>query len=82
MNVWRQVWAGPRFILNGAIILLVKLYRLFVRPVLPPACRFQPSCSEYMIQAVRKHGPVIGMAKGARRLCRCHPWSAGGYDPP
>ncbi|MCS7015125.1 MAG: membrane protein insertion efficiency factor YidD [Gemmatales bacterium] len=70
----------------GLVIILVKLYRLMVRPILlvvfGPCCRFEPSCSEYMLQAVRKYGPLRGVAKGLGRIARCHPWSAGGYDPP
>jgi putative membrane protein insertion efficiency factor len=51
--------------------------------VLPPdMCRFQPSCSEFFILAVKKHGPIYGCAKGAWRICRCNPWGGSGYDPP
>jgi len=67
---------------SGVLIVLVWLYRICVRPLLPSACRFEPSCSEYMIQALRKHGPIRGAAKGIWRICRCHPWNEGGYDPP
>lgn len=68
--------------LTGFIVLGVRGYQRFVRPVLPAVCRFQPSCSEYMILAVNKYGPVNGAWRGVRRICRCHPWNAGGYDPP
>jgi putative membrane protein insertion efficiency factor len=76
------LWAGPRWLLNGIVILFVKFYRVTLRPVLPPLCRFQPSCSEYMILAVKKYGPFRGAWKGIRRICRCHPWNPGGHDPP
>jgi len=66
----------------GMLIALVWLYRLVIRPLLPAACRFTPSCSEYMIQALQKYGPIRGAAKGVWRICRCHPWNEGGYDPP
>jgi putative membrane protein insertion efficiency factor len=82
VKVLGYLWAGPRWLLNSLVILLVKLYRVVLRPVLPPLCRFQPSCSEYMILSVRKYGPFRGAWKGVRRICRCHPWSPGGYDPP
>lgn len=82
MTLLRSLWAGPRWLLVGGIVLFVKTYRLIIRPLLPPLCRFQPSCSEYMIQAVQKYGPVCGAYKGVRRVCRCHPWHPGGYDPP
>ncbi len=66
----------------GGLILLVRLYQWLVRPLLPPACRFVPSCSEYFILAVKKDGPLVGSYRGIRRICRCHPFSPGGYDPP
>jgi hypothetical protein len=69
-------------LVSGVLIGLVRGYQFAIRPVLPPACRFQPSCSEYFILAVRKYGPVRGAAKGVWRICRCHPFSEGGYDPP
>lgn len=56
--------------------------RPLLRPLLPPLCRFEPSCSEYFIQAVEKYGPLRGACKGAWRICRCNPWGGGGYDPP
>jgi putative membrane protein insertion efficiency factor len=68
--------------LSAVLIGLVWGYRYVIRPFLPPTCRFEPSCSEYMIQAVRKYGPVRGAAKGVWRVCRCHPFNPGGYDPP
>jgi putative membrane protein insertion efficiency factor len=68
--------------LSAVLIGLVWVYRLLIRPLLPPTCIYTPSCSEYMIQAVRKYGPLHGSVKGVWRVCRCHPWSPGGYDPP
>jgi putative membrane protein insertion efficiency factor len=68
--------------LASFLIALVRLYQVGVRPVLPAVCRFQPSCSEYFIEAVRKYGPLRGAGKGVWRICRCHPFSRGGYDPP
>ena len=61
---------------------LVRGYQLFVRPVLPAACRFDPSCSEYARLALLDHGVVRGAWLAARRIGRCHPWHPGGYDPP
>jgi uncharacterized protein len=74
--------AWLRGLLANAIVFGVRSYQRCLRPVLPAACRFQPSCSEYMIQAVAKYGPIRGAWRGVRRICRCHPWNAGGYDPP
>ena len=68
--------------LSFVLVALVRGYQYLIRPILPAACRFQPSCSEYFILAVRKHGPVVGAAKGAWRICRCNPFSEGGWDPP
>jgi uncharacterized protein len=59
----------------------VRAYQWTVRPLLPPTCRFYPSCSEYAEQAIERHGPVRGSWLTARRVCRCGPWHAGGYDP-
>jgi putative membrane protein insertion efficiency factor len=69
-------------LISGTLILVVRGYQLVLRPILPPACRFMPSCSEYFILAVRKYGPVRGAWKGVCRIGRCHPWHPGGYDPP
>ena len=60
---------------------LVRFYRRFISPLLPPACRYLPTCSEYMDEAIRVHGPARGVWLGTRRLCRCHPWGGHGYDP-
>lgn len=68
--------------LSFVLILGVRFYQVCLRPLLPAVCRFTPSCSEYFILAVRKYGPVWGACKGVARICRCHPWHPGGYDPP
>jgi uncharacterized protein len=70
------------FCLSTFLIGGVRLYQVGLRPILPAMCRFQPSCSEYFIEAVRKYGPLRGACKGAYRICRCNPWNRGGYDPP
>lgn len=57
------------------------LYRRLVSPVLPPSCRFHPSCSEYASDAIEVHGALKGLYLAARRLLRCHPYNPGGYDP-
>ena len=64
------------------LILPVRFYQIAIGPLLPKVCRYYPSCSEYFIQAVEKHGPCKGCAKGIWRICRCGPWTQGGYDPP
>ncbi|MDO8932536.1 MAG: membrane protein insertion efficiency factor YidD [Rhodocyclaceae bacterium] len=62
-------------------IVLVKLYRYAISPMLGRSCRFDPSCSEYAIEALQRHGAVKGIWLAARRVGRCHPWHPGGYDP-
>jgi hypothetical protein len=62
-------------------ITLIKAYRRFVSPMLPPACRFTPSCSLYTLQAVERYGLIRGSLMGGRRVLRCHPFSKGGFDP-
>ena len=64
-----------------AVIGLLRVYKRFVSPLLPPACRFSPSCSEYAMQAVELHGVLRGSGLALWRLARCHPFSKGGYDP-
>jgi hypothetical protein len=63
-------------------LLLVRAYQRFVSPMLPPACRFTPSCSHYACACLTDHGFVRGSWLTLRRLARCHPWHPGGYDPP
>ncbi|MDX1670049.1 MAG: membrane protein insertion efficiency factor YidD, partial [Limnobacter sp.] len=56
-------------------------YQLGISPLMAPSCRFYPSCSEYTLEAVKIHGALKGCGLGLKRLCRCHPWAAGGFDP-
>jgi putative membrane protein insertion efficiency factor len=78
----RWLWRGPALALSAVMVGLVRVYQRCVRPLLPPTCRFEPGCSEYMIGAVRKYGPIVGCGKGVWRICRCNPFCKGGYDPP
>ncbi|MBV8497881.1 MAG: membrane protein insertion efficiency factor YidD [Candidatus Eremiobacteraeota bacterium] len=59
---------------------LIRLYQVAVSPLLPRACRFYPTCSQYALEAVVRHGALHGTALAARRLARCHPWNPGGVD--
>jgi putative membrane protein insertion efficiency factor len=63
------------------LLLLVRGYQLLVRPVLPPSCRFSPSCSQYSIEAISKYGALKGFWLTIKRVIRCNPWNPGGYDP-
>jgi hypothetical protein len=60
---------------------LIRLYQYCISPFLPARCRFVPTCSEYTLQAVERHGLWRGGWLGCKRICRCHPWHPGGYDP-
>jgi putative membrane protein insertion efficiency factor len=65
------------FILIG----FIRAYQMFISPVLPPSCRYVPTCSEYGLQAVKKYGPFKGGWLAIKRVMRCHPWGGHGYDP-
>jgi uncharacterized protein len=60
---------------------LIRSYQVFISPLLPPACRFQPTCSQYALEAIARFGPLQGSWLATRRICRCHPWHPGGFDP-
>ena len=65
----------------GLLILLVRAYQVVLSPLLSGACRYHPSCSAYAIEALQKHGALRGSWLAARRVLRCNPFTAGGYDP-
>jgi putative membrane protein insertion efficiency factor len=73
-------WPGRMMI--ALVISLIRVYQLTLSPLLGNVCRFEPSCSRYMVEALKKYGLLLGLAKGLRRLSKCHPWNPGGYDPP
>ncbi|MDR2126424.1 MAG: membrane protein insertion efficiency factor YidD [Prevotellaceae bacterium] len=62
-------------------ILLIKFYQICLSPLKPPSCRFTPTCSEYAIIALKKHGLIKGLWLAAKRILSCHPWGRSGYDP-
>lgn len=63
------------------LALPVHFYRMCISPMLPPSCRFTPTCSQYALEALRRHGPLRGTWLAIRRILRCHPWGGSGYDP-
>ena len=67
----------PRLLLAG----FIRAYQRLISPLLPPSCRFYPSCSQYALEAVTRHGALKGGWLAARRLARCHPFHSGGFDP-
>ena len=70
---------GP--VVGASIRALIRAYQLLVGPLLPPSCRYYPTCSHYAAEAVAVHGPWRGSVMAVRRLLRCHPWGGSGYDP-
>ena len=67
--------------MRKVVIATLRFYKRFISPWLPSACRYQPTCSEYMMEAVEKYGAWRGVGKGLARLLRCHPFHQGGFDP-
>ena len=67
--------------MRSIALLLLRFYKRFLSPLLPPMCRFEPTCSVYTMQAVEKYGALRGSWLGMRRLARCHPFNPGGWDP-
>lgn len=63
------------------LLLLIRGYRHFISPLFPPSCRFQPTCSQYALEAIAGHGSIKGSWLAVRRILRCHPFHPGGYDP-
>jgi putative membrane protein insertion efficiency factor len=66
---------------RAVLIALIRGYQLVISPMLPPSCRFTPTCSAYTLEAIRRYGALRGSYMGVRRLLRCHPFHPGGYDP-
>jgi hypothetical protein len=77
MSFFETLWRLPARI----IVALVRTYQRTLSRVLPPTCRFEPSCSTYMITAVHRHGALRGLLLGLWRIARCNPFNPGGYDP-
>ncbi|MDE6383516.1 MAG: membrane protein insertion efficiency factor YidD [Paramuribaculum sp.] len=63
------------------LTLPIHFYRYCISPLTPASCRFTPTCSEYAIEAIMRHGAIKGIWLALRRICRCHPWGGSGYDP-
>lgn len=77
VRLWRLVLKG----LGMVLILPIRFYQQCISPLTPPACRFTPTCSQYAVEAIRKHGPFKGFWLAVKRISRCHPWGGSGYDP-
>lgn len=68
-------------IIGFPFILLVKIYQWIISPILPQSCRYTPTCSVYMIEAINEWGPIKGLYLGFKRISTCHPWGGHGHDP-
>ena len=68
-------------ILIAPFILLVRVYQIMISPYTPATCRYSPTCSQYTLEALKKHGLLKGGRLSVKRICSCHPWGGSGYDP-
>lgn len=76
-NIGRKLFSA----IGWVLIQPIRFYQKYISPLKPPTCRFTPTCSQYAIEAIRKHGPVKGLALAVWRILRCNPWGGSGYDP-
>lgn len=79
---FRDVLRWPERLAIALLVAMIWIYQRTLSPLLGNTCRFEPSCSRYMVASLRKYGLLRGLVRGLRRLSRCHPWNPGGYDPP
>jgi len=68
-------------IISSILLGFVRLYQMVISPWLPNACRYTPTCSQYALEAIQKHGPLKGTWLAMKRISSCHPWGGSGYDP-
>lgn len=76
-----KAWMLFSKFIGWLLLIPIYFYRLCISPLLPPSCRFTPTCSEYAVQAIRRHGPFKGTWLAVRRILRCRPGGGSGYDP-
>ena len=81
MNRLKKVGNLIRKGLSAILLMPIYFYRYCISPMTPPTCRFTPTCSQYAIEAIKKHGPLKGLILAIKRILRCHPWGGSGYDP-
>lgn len=79
--VIKKVWNCTNKVLALVLLVPIFIYRRCISPMFPPSCRFTPTCSQYAVEAIGKHGPFYGTYLAVRRILRCHPWGGSGYDP-
>ena len=76
-----RIIKGLRNFFVEVLCLPIRFYQVFISPLLPPCCKYEPSCSHYAVESLKKHGPVKGFYLSVKRILRCNPYSRGGYDP-
>ena len=81
MRILSTIGFVVKKVLKYLLLGLVYLYRYIISPITPASCRHVPTCSQYMVEAVKKHGGIRGLKLSMNRLSRCHPWGTHGYDP-
>lgn len=77
----KKLWRIITKILEWVLLIPIFFYRKSISPMFPPCCRFTPTCSQYAVEAIKKHGPFYGLYLAIRRIIRCNPWGGSGYDP-
>lgn len=77
----KRPFESVRNALVWLLLLPIRFYQKFISPMTPPSCRFTPTCSAYAVEALKKHGPIKGLALAIWRILRCNPWGGSGYDP-
>ena len=80
-DILKRLWHIVCTPLKWLLLLPILFYQWCISPFTPAACRFTPTCSQYALEAFRKHGPFKGLYLSVRRILRCHPWGGSGYDP-
>ncbi|MES2266888.1 MAG: membrane protein insertion efficiency factor YidD [Bacteroidota bacterium] len=77
----KTLWEINKRIFSALFLLLIKIYQYLISPILPNSCRYTPTCSQYGIEAIKKHGPFKGGWLTLKRIARCNPWGRHGHDP-
>ncbi len=81
MELLKKLFFPIKWLLMWTLLLPIKFYQKCISPLTPPMCRFTPTCSNYAVEAIKKHGPIKGFWLALKRIARCNPWGGSGYDP-
>lgn len=76
-----KLWKGLMWLIAQLLIGIIRIYKSVISPLLPPSCRYTPTCSTYSLQAIQKYGPFKGGWLAIKRITSCHPWGGHGHDP-